>query len=71
MKDAARSVNQRIAIQSLDFWLCFYETITQRIDNLKQYSHLFTHFFEASQLLLVASQKVTNVPYENMQPEDV
>ena len=32
---------------------------------------MFTHFFEASQLLLVASQKVTNVPYENMQPEDV
>ena len=33
MKDCARSVNQRIAIQSLDFWVCFYETITTRIEN--------------------------------------
>ncbi len=35
LKDCAKSVNQRVAIQSLDFWICFYETITQRISNLK------------------------------------
>ena len=44
MKDCAKAQNQRIAIQSLDFWACFYETITTRIENLKQYEHLFTQF---------------------------
>lgn len=31
MKDSAQAVNQRIAIQSLDFWISFYETIKTHI----------------------------------------
>ena len=52
MKDCASSQNQRIAIQSLDFWESFYETITNRIENLKEYGHLFKEFQEVSQIML-------------------
>ena len=71
MKDCAKSQNQRIAITSLDFWICFYETITTRIENLKQYEHLFTQFQEISQLLLIASQKLPNIQYNAIEPEEI
>lgn len=71
MKDCAKSQNQRIAINSLDFWICFYETITTRIENLKQYEHLFTQFQEISQLLLIASQKLPNIQYDAIEPEEI
>lgn len=60
-----------MAIQSLDFWICFYETITQRISNLKQYEHIFTQFKEVSLLLLLASQKLPNIQYDALEPEEI
>lgn len=71
MKDCAKSQNQRITVQSLDFWICFYETITTRIENHKQYEHLFSQFKEVSQLLLLASQKLPNIDYANLGPEEI
>lgn len=48
MKDAAKSQNQRITTQSLDFWCDFYETLRDRLGDLSQYGHLFTHYREVS-----------------------
>ena len=67
MKDCAGSQNQRIAIQSLDFWEQFYETITTRIDNLKDYNHLFKEFQEASQIMLYASVKLSSISYQELE----
>ena len=71
MKDCAKAVNLRIAIDSLDFWLCFYETITTRLNNLKQYGHIFSHYFEVSQLLLLSCQKVSSIKYEELETEEI
>ena len=71
LMDAAKAVNQRIAIQTLDFWFCFYETITTHISDLKSHGHIFTQFSEASKILLLACCKVPSIQYEALEPEEI
>lgn len=61
----------RIAIQSLDFWLCMHETITTNIANLPAYEHLFSQFREVCHIMLLNSQKIMRIKYSQLDAEEI
>lgn len=64
MKDCAKAANQRVAVQSLNFWLEMHETVTTvEIENLKSYQHLFEEYTQISQVMLMQSVKIASIDY--------
>jgi hypothetical protein len=46
MKEFAMAKSKRIGVTTLDFWDEFHDTITNQIDDLKSYEHLFKQYLE-------------------------
>lgn len=42
-----------------------------RLGDLSQYGHLFTHYREVSQLLLLSAQKLPNIAYDTLETEEI
>ena len=63
LKDCARIPNLRLAVQSIDFWLDFKETINTC--ELKNEQHILEQYKLVAQILLEQSMKISSVPYEH------
>lgn len=67
LKDCAQATNLRIVIDSLRFWDEFKETITNRINNVSKFEHLFSNFKDISEIMLKQSLKLATIPYDQIE----